>query len=243
LWIGDGFDGKLKPSFAAQLSHHKNENRLERERVALALQRRGMDTGTLKSDGPLPIGMDSSTPSLSVKVANSGAAGSGSGSAGTGNKVYDKSASSSSLNQPATVGGWQKGTTRENLRAMLHSGVESGSGGGGRSNVMNFAVAEPTASGAAAGANNSALNADSTAGGPPLPPPPPRPLYDSLQVEPDQLLPQIQKAQRILKQLSQGHWPHGHDEHIRHSLPINAMSDYHRSLKSSKVEGGNFCKA
>lgn len=44
--------------------------------------------------------------------------------------------------------------------------------------------------------------------------------------------PQIRAASRMLQKLSRGELPQGHDDHLRHSLPVAAMSDYHRSQRS-----------
>ena len=223
--MGEGFDGKLKPSLASQLNNLKNQGRLERDRVSVALQRRGTDeTGAANTGGKTPGASD------------------------------DKDAKGDAAQ--SDVSPFQSTSSRETLRAMLHRGSQSEDSVGRRGqSTTSFEMASPDIARKDKDAKSeqqrplyNSLQVDTAN------------LLVTVRffflflfhvfvalvarsarsVSHCSLAPvQIRVASRMLQQLSRGQRPQGHDDHLRHSLPVAAMSDYHRSQRSVRSGGGS----
>jgi hypothetical protein len=138
--MGDSFDGKLKPSLASQLNNLKNQGRIERERVSIALQRRGTDDTGVESTG-----------------------------GGKGATFEEKGGASPSQDEASP---FQRTSSREALRAMLHGGAQVEDSARRNQSVTSFEVASPDVA-------NREKDAKAEQ---------PRPLYNSLQVDVANLL-------------------------------------------------------
>lgn len=138
--MGDGFDGKLKTSLASQLNNLKNQGRIERERVSIALQRRGTDDTGVESTG-----------------------------GGKGVALEEKGGAGPS---PDEASPFQRTSSREALRAMLHGGAQADDFARRSQSATSFEVASPDVA-----HKEKDTKAEQ-----------PRPLYNSLQVDVANLL-------------------------------------------------------
>lgn len=176
-WIGEGFDGKLKAPLASQLNILKNQGRLERDRVSAALQRRGVEAGakTGESDaGPVP----SSSSGASGGATAGFAMGDGALQDRLGaqdSALAGGSSSSGSATSRSGAAPWQRTSSRESLRAMLHSGASAAEGSRQQGPAASFALGTPAEPDADPNSTAEQL----------------RPLYNSLHVEAPELLTQV----------------------------------------------------